>query len=156
MKKSCKRKHYALMDPITLAMAGAAIPDEARLDKLRVVELSALESFADGAATLDDLKNLEGMGFIARALAELGCGAEALPTVKYSLAALERAEARFSDGEPMTASRTDLQTLRNLYDYHDLQRTAVARSVYEVAIAKGVTAARALIKKRAARQAVAA
>ena len=53
-RKQCKRKHYALMDPITLAIAGAAIPDAALLDKLRVLELAALQAWADGGSLRPD------------------------------------------------------------------------------------------------------
>ena len=55
-RKHCKRKVYALMDPITLAISGAAIPDAALLDKLRILELAALQAWADGSATTEDWK----------------------------------------------------------------------------------------------------
>ena len=44
-RKHCKRKHYPLsLDPVAFVIAGAAIPSEALLDKLRVLELAALQA----------------------------------------------------------------------------------------------------------------
>ncbi len=44
MKKHTRRTHYQLINPIQHAIAGAAITDTASLDKLRMIELQALEA----------------------------------------------------------------------------------------------------------------
>ena len=133
-RKHCKRKHYALMDPITLAIAGAAIPDAALLDKLRVLELAALQAWADGAATSEDWRTFADLVNLTTSMAGMGVGPEAMEAAHRAEAALLRAHGRYATGLPMTASRTDVQALRDLYEYHDLQRMSVARSVYERAI----------------------
>ena len=53
-RKVCRRRHYALVNPIQCAIEGAAIAQPELLDRLRLVELSAIESFAKGQATPAD------------------------------------------------------------------------------------------------------
>ena len=45
-RKATRRRHYRLVNPITYAMEGAAITHTALMDRLRMGELSAIESFA--------------------------------------------------------------------------------------------------------------
>ena len=47
MRKQCRRRHYALTNPIALAIAGACVTDDGRLDKLQLRELSAIDAFAN-------------------------------------------------------------------------------------------------------------
>ena len=57
-RKRCRRRVYALVNPIAHAISGAAITPSADLDRLRLLELSAIESFAKGQATREDWKAL--------------------------------------------------------------------------------------------------
>lgn len=158
-RKHCKRKHYALMDPVTLAIAGAAIPDAALLDKLRVVELAALQAFADGAATSDDWNSVNALVRLTESLIGMGVGAEAAVDAQRTDAALGRAHERYAMGLPMSASQTDVKTFRDLYEYHDLQRSSIDRSTYEKAIVATLGKIRGAgpkVRVCAARQAVAA
>lgn len=133
-RKHCKRKHYALMDPITLAITGAAITDAVLLDKLRIIELAALQSWTDGTATPDDWRTFADVVNLTQTLAGMGVGSEALVSAQRAEAALLRAHGRYAIGLPMTASQTDVKTFRDLYEYHDLMRTSIDRSTYERAI----------------------
>lgn len=135
-RKRTKRKVYALIDTIRHAMVGAAITDTASLDKLRMLELSAIESFRIGKATREDWKALADLLNIATTMAESGIGPEVLPVCARAEEALGAAHARFKAGGSLGFDGPGLQAMRELAEYHDAQRTSVSRSVYEKAIKK--------------------
>ena len=54
VKKRTRRKVYPRVNTIARAMEGAAITDATTLDKVRLRELSAVESFRTGTATRAD------------------------------------------------------------------------------------------------------
>lgn len=135
-RKQCRRKVWKLVDPIEMARMGAAVTPEAELDKLRGVELAALESFATGTATMKDVETLTAMVNLCEEMARSNIGPEALEACGRAEAAMldairrQEAVGRFGvDGPGLTA-------LRDVYQYHDLQRQSVARSVYEAAITR--------------------
>lgn len=136
MRKACRRKHYALMNPITLAISGATISSESDLDKLRMRELSAIESFAKGVGTPQDFRDLCDMLNLAETMGLDGIGPEALPVCADVQTELLAAKERYEAIGRMALTGSGLRNLRTLYDMHDQQRTAVDRSCYERAIAR--------------------
>jgi hypothetical protein len=52
MRKSCKRKVYALVNPISMAIEGACVTDEQRLEQLASRELQAIQDMTTGKGTL--------------------------------------------------------------------------------------------------------
>jgi hypothetical protein len=90
-RKHCRRKHYALVNPIAHALAGCAITTESDLDQLRMRELSAIEAFRTGRATRDDWMACADFLNITECLARDGVGPEAL---QPCLAAQERGPLR--------------------------------------------------------------
>lgn len=54
MKKKCKRKHWALINPVTHALQGAQFIPDSELLALRTRELAAIEAFRTGSATLQE------------------------------------------------------------------------------------------------------
>ncbi|MDQ0082921.1 hypothetical protein J2W35_003280 [Variovorax boronicumulans] len=134
MRKQCRRRHYALTNPITLAIAGACITDDGRLDKLRLLELSAIDAFARGAATVDDWRTVADLTNLAQTMCEMGIGPEVLPAAQKVEEVLGDAHQRFMGTGRMGTTGPGLQAMRDLQEWHHLQRTAIARSVYERAI----------------------
>jgi hypothetical protein len=136
MRKRCIRRHWARMDPIAMAIAGATTTTQADLDKLRLRELSAIQSFATGNATPADFRDLCDMLNLAETMAGMGIGAEALPSCQ----AMERFLLASKDAHDATGtlpmSEDGIAAMRDVYAYHDLQRSSVDRSTYERAIAK--------------------
>lgn len=130
-RKRCKRKHYALVDPITHALVGAAVTDTAALDKLRTVELSAIESFRMGEATGEDWRALADLMNICETMAAEGVGREAMPACEGAQAALERAHDRYKATGRYGIDGPGLEALRELFAWHDAQRSTIARSAYE-------------------------
>lgn len=134
-RKVCRRKHYALVDPIRCAMEGAAISQSNMLDKLRLVELSAIESFAKGRATPHDWRTVADILNLAETMAKCGVGPEALDACVAVDAALSAAHARHESTGKLGMTGPQLIALRELAEWHDLQRRSIARSEYERFIA---------------------
>jgi hypothetical protein len=133
-RKRCVRKHWAKVDPIALAIAGATVTTEADLDKLRLRELSAIDAFATGTAQPAQFRDLCDMLNLAETMADMGIGPEALETCHRLQVALLIAKDEFEIDGAMSFGAKTLQWARDLYEYHDLQRTSVDRSTYERAI----------------------
>lgn len=140
MRKRSRHRPIVPVNPITLAIEGAAITDARLLDQLRIRELSALEAFRTGAATRDDWMAVADILNVAETLAREGVGPEALPACEAVQDALERAQQRFKATGRMGMDGPGLQAIRELADYYDLQRSSISRSQYERAIQR--TAAR--------------
>jgi hypothetical protein len=136
MRKKCKRKHYALVDPVRLAIEGAAITDTALLDRLRLLELSALECFRTGSATREEWMAVADMLNIQETLARDGIGPEALePCLKAQNALGSAADRKASHGR-FSVTGLELEAMRHAHEYFDLQRTSISRSRLEGAIKK--------------------
>ena len=136
MKKACRRKHYPLMDTIRLAMEGAGITESDKLDKLRLMELSAIESFSRGRATPADWRDIANIVNLAETMAKGGVGPEVLAACVEVDAALSAAHARHAATGRLGMTGPQLVALRELHAWHDLQRRIIARSEYEKWIQK--------------------
>jgi hypothetical protein len=136
MRKRCIRKHWNKVDPIALAIAGATITPEADLDKLRMRELAALEAFAKGVATPHDFRDLCDLLNLAETMGQMGIGPEVLPVCALAEAGMLEAKDRYEESGRLVFTGTALKAMRDVYEFHDLQRTAVDRSAYERAITK--------------------
>lgn len=131
MRKKKYRKVYALVNPLIYAMEGAAVTPEAVLDKLRQGELLAIEAFRTGTATVHDWQTLADMTNLTQSMARDGIGPEALEPAQRCEVALIEAHARLQRTGRLGTTGEGLMTMRDVYEYHDLQRQSVSRSVYE-------------------------
>lgn len=131
MRKRTKRKVYALVNTIQHAMEGAAITPDAKLNKLRFIELGAIEAFRTGKAGLREWQEINAMNNVAETMARAGIGIEVLSICMQAQDHLLESAKRFERIGKMGASGPALQCWRDLYDYHDLQRLSVSRSEYE-------------------------
>lgn len=136
MRKKCRRKVWNLVNPIEHAMMGAAITQQGHLDHLRIRELGSIEAFRTGKATPDDWRSLADMLNITETLAASGVGPEALEPCKKANEALGNAHARHKAGKSLGFTGPELQSIRDAYDFHDLQRQSISRAQYEQAIKK--------------------
>ena len=133
-KKRCVRKVWALTNPIAFAIEGARTTPRAILDELLLRELSGLEAFAKGQSGLQEWCDMAAINNLTETLAGMHIGAEALPDCKTAEKALIEAAERFERTGIMGLSGVGLQAVRAVIEWHDLQRSSVARSVYERAI----------------------
>ena len=137
MRKTTKRKrYYALMNPIELAISGVRKATETDLDCLRMKELSAIESFSKGDATQADFRALADMLNLCEQMALKSVGDyDAIATVQAAHAVLIEAQDRFARCGRLATTGPGLTVLRERYAYHDAQRTCITRSEYERFIA---------------------
>ena len=136
MRKRTKRQQWKLIDPLRHAMLGAAITESRVLDKLRIRELAALDAMSKGMGTIVEWQELADMMNICEVMGSSGIGAEALPYCYQAQEALTEAARRYEKTKRMGLSGVGLKALREVYEYHDLQRSSVPRSVYEQMIVK--------------------
>ena len=119
------------MCPVTHAMAGASITDKESLDILRKRENGSMDAFRNGTATKMDWNNINTVVCLAESMADAGVGPEVMVHVKIAEMHLLDAQERFARLGKMGSTALGLQSFQDILEYHDLQRTSVARSVYE-------------------------
>jgi hypothetical protein len=71
---------------------------------------------------------------LAQTLGETGVGPEVLPVCESVEAELLAAKERHDQTGRLGITGAGLRALRDLYEFHDLQRTSINRSQYEQAI----------------------
>jgi Zn-dependent alcohol dehydrogenase len=141
-RKQCRRKVWGLGDAVSVAIQGARVIDDRRLAALREVERTALEAFQFGRAEWKHWGAITGVVQAARVLVEFGVGPEVMPTVEQVERFLEVAQARHEATGRLGATGPDLQAVRDLYEYHDLQRTSIDLATYQRAVEKAINRAR--------------
>jgi hypothetical protein len=119
------------MCPVTHAMAGASITDKESLDILRKRENGSMDAFRNGTANKMDWNNINAVVRLAESMADAGVGPEVMVHVKIAEMHLLDAQERFVRLGKMGSTALGLQSFQDILEYHDLQRTSVARSVYE-------------------------
>ena len=135
-RKKCRRKVYPLLNSLAHAIAGAAVPDKQSLDKLRICELSAIDAMTKGMGTTEDWRWCSDILNISETMGKAGIGPEVLPYCQEVQAALLEAAERYQKTGKMGLSGVGLTSIKEMWEYHDLQRTSVARSEYEKMIRK--------------------
>lgn len=132
MRKNTRRKIWDIsLCPITHAIAGAAIADKESLDILRGKEDGSLAAFRNGTATRHDWNNINTVVALAESMAGANIGPEVMVHVKIAEMHLLDAQERFARLGRMGSTALGLQSFQDIIEYHELQRTSVARSVYE-------------------------
>ena len=137
-RKQCRRKVWDKVNPIEYAITGAAITAEDKLDRLRMGELSAIESMVKGNATTNDWRVLVDMLNIAETMASHGIGIEVLAVCKIVQKEMEAAAHRYEKTRKMGLTGTGIRYIKELYALHDLQRQSISRSEFERMIEKTI------------------
>ena len=136
MRKKTKRKHWNLIDPIQHGIIGAAITQRDKLDKLRMLEYSALESIIKGSGTIHDWRTLVDVLNLSEMLGRGGIGPEVLPVCEKAQKALHEAALRFEKTKKLGLSGEGIQAIRDLIAFADLQQSSISRSEFERYIKK--------------------
>jgi hypothetical protein len=137
MRKRCRRKVWSTnIDPIAHAIAGACITTNVALDQLRLKELNAIDAIVRGEGTVTHWQIIVDCMNIAETMALNGIGPEALPSCEIAQQALYDAAKRYEKIKKIGLTGIGIQAVRDVIEYHDLQRTSVSRSVYESMIEK--------------------
>ena len=130
MKKQCRRKVWALVNPITHAIEGAAIITDDVIQGLRTRELSAIEAFHKNRAGLQEWCDLVALMNVAEHMAFNGVGPEAKPTLHEAHGHLIAAANRYESTKKMGLTGPGLNCMREMYEWHDLQRKSISRTEY--------------------------
>jgi len=137
MRKRTKRKIWALIDPITHAIVGASITHRERLDKLRMMEYSALESITKGKGTIHDWRTLVDVLNLSETMARHNIGKdEVLPVCQKAQDALHQAAERYQRTMTLGLTGEGIQAVRDLLEYADLQQSSISRADFEKYIQK--------------------
>lgn len=133
-RKKCRRKVWALVNPIEFAVSGAAIAPRKDLDQLLLREIGALDAIVKGHGGLKEWQDLAALNNLTMTLAGQGVGPEALEAAHKAEAALIDAAARFQKTGKMGFTGPAIQAIRDVIEFHDLQRSSISRAEYERAI----------------------
>lgn len=137
MRKKVKRKMWALLDPIAHAITGASVTERDKLDKLRLLEYSALEAMTKGNGTITDWRTLVDVLNLSEMMARNGIGKEeVMPICQKAQDALHQAAERYQKTLSMGLSGEGIQYIRELIQYADLQQSSISRSDFEKYIQK--------------------
>ena len=136
MRKQVKRKVWALLNPIKHSIEGACITDREKLDKLRVMEYSALEAIIKGKGTVTDWQTLTDVLNLSETMARGGIGPEVLPVCEKAQQALHEAAMRFQKTKKLGLTGEGINSIRELIQYADLQQSSIGRSEFEKYIQK--------------------
>lgn len=139
-RKRTVRRVWQKVDVIAHAIAGASVTPTAELDKLLMRELSALDDMTKGKASLQQWYDLANVVNLCETLAHEKVGAEALESCGAAQDALIEAAKRFQATGRMGLSGVGIQAVRDVIEFHHLQRSSIPRSQYEKSIR--LTAAR--------------
>lgn len=136
MKKRFRPKWSKDCNLLARVVTGVLPTPEGLLERQRLTELSAIECFAKGVATQHDFQTVADMLNIAETFVSVGVGPEVLPVIQSTQDALIAAKERHDNGGSLSLTAAGLQSLRDLYEYHDLQRTSVDWQQYAKTIEK--------------------
>jgi len=136
MRKQVKRKVWALVNPLSYALEGASITQRDKLDKLRLMEYSALDAITKGIGTVQDWHTLTEVLNLSETMARNGVGPEVLPVCEKAQKALHEAALRYQSTMRLGLSGEGIQVVRELIQYADLQQSSISRSEFERYIQK--------------------
>ena len=136
MRKKCRRKVYPLLNSLAHGLAGAAVSDKQSLDKLRLCELSAIDAMTKGMGTTEDWRWLADVINIAETMGKAGIGPEVLPYCQEAQTAMLQAAERYQTTKIMGLSGVGIKAIKDVWEFHDLQRTSIPRSECEKMIRK--------------------
>lgn len=136
MRKRTKRKVWNLIDPIQHGIVGAAITQRDKLDKLRMLEYSALEAMAKGKGTIHDWRVLVDVLNLSEMMGKGGIGPEVLPYCEKAQEGLHKAAIRYQETLNMGLDGQTIQACRDLIQFADLQQGSISRSEFERYIQK--------------------
>jgi hypothetical protein len=136
MRKRTKRKIWNLIDPIQHGIVGAAITKRDKLDKLRMLEYSALEAITKGNGTVADWRTLVDVLNLSEMMGKNGVGPEVLPICEKAQESLHKAAMRYQETLSMGLDGEGIKACRDLIEYADLQQGSISRSEFEKYIQK--------------------
>ena len=115
---------------------GAAITQRDKLDKLRLLEYSALDALIKGSGTVQDWRTLVDVLNLSEMMGKNGVGPEVLPICQTAQESLHKAALRYEETKKMGLDGVGIQAIRDLIEFADLQQGSISRSEFERYIQK--------------------
>ena len=115
---------------------GAAITQRDKLDKLRLLEYSALDALIKGSGTVQDWRTLVDVLNLSEMMGKNGVGPEVLPICQTAQDILHKAALRYEETKKMGLDGVGIQAIRDLIEFADLQQGSISRSEFERYIQK--------------------
>lgn len=125
-----------MLNPLKHAIEGACITDRDKLDKLRVMEYSALEAITKGMGTVTDWHTITEVLNLSETMARAGVGPEVLPICEKAQEVLHEAALRYQKTFKMGLTGEGIKAVRELIAFADLQQSSISRSEFEKYIQK--------------------
>jgi hypothetical protein len=127
MRKRTKRKIWSTqINTIAHALTGAAITERDKLDKLRLMEYSALDAMVKGSGTISDWRTLVDVLNLSEMMGKSGVGPEVLPICQIAQDSLHKAALRYQETIQMGLDGVGIKAIRELLQYADLQLCTIA------------------------------
>lgn len=136
MRKRCKRKVYQLMNPISLAIEGACITPDKPLTELQRGEQAYLDALVNGTDDLSGYYGICAMLGISETMARNGIGPEVMQACKVAEFSLIKLKNRYDRWGKWDMTEGEKHAIRELMEWHHLQRTSISRGEYERFIEK--------------------
>ena len=137
MRKRTIRKQWVLLNPIKHVLEGISITNRDKLDKLRMMEYSALEAITKGKGTIHDWRTLVDVLNLSETMARDGIGKdEVLPICEKAQKGLHESALRYQKTLKIGLNGESIQAIRDLIQYADLQQSSISRSEFEKYIQK--------------------
>ena len=136
MRKQCRRKVYQLMNPISLAIEGACITPDEPLSELQRGEQAFLSALLNNTDDLNGYYGLCAMLGIAETMARNGIGPEVMQACKVAEFSLIKLKNRYDRWGKWDVTEGEKYAIRELMEWHHLQRTSISRGEYEKFIEK--------------------
>lgn len=130
MKKKTKRKYRSLTHPVEVAIERAALITTKRNNEYRNKELAAINRMARGPFDDDTWHVVLYVANQAELMGYGGVGHEVIEPARRAQIALARMRARRTPDGVWRAEPGEVFDLRELQEYHDLQRQSVPYGQY--------------------------
>ena len=106
------------------------------MDKLRLLEYSALDALIKGSGTVQDWRTLVDVLNLSEMMGKNGVGPEVLPICQTAQDSLHKAAMRYQETMRMGLDGQGIQAIRDLIEFADLQQSSISRSEFERYIQK--------------------
>jgi hypothetical protein len=136
MKKRCRRKIYALVNPIAMAIEGACITTDDKQKTLEDRETQALDEIITGKGTLRSWQDLVDMNNLCQEMGRNGIGPECLVDCMMAEMELIAAAKRYQKIGKLGLTATGIKSIQQVQEWHSLQRKSISRGEYEFMIKK--------------------
>lgn len=125
-RKSTKRRIWTPNpNMVGRVISGVAMVSARNIDRMRLIELGQIDALQKGMGTWQDIVGMRDMMNVTETIADHGIGPEALPACAAAQDAILAIIARYEKWQKVQTTDAEIQALREVHQYADLQRQSV-------------------------------